>query len=129
MIETEVFDFFARAELPAPALGADEVRRHLHETFSMTGDLKELGSQQDQNFLVTDHDTGEPLGVLKLTNPVFSEAEIELQGLAADTVAEREPALRIPRVVVGPQGRCPRGGTPVRAGCTPVSSSSSVVRR
>ncbi|WP_277243880.1 aminotransferase [Mycolicibacterium obuense] len=104
MIETEVFDFFARTELPAPALGADEVRRHLHETFSMTGDLKELGSQQDQNFLVTDHDTGEPLGVLKLTNPVFSEAEIELQSLAADTVAEREPALRIPRVVVGPHG-------------------------
>ncbi|TRW80326.1 aminotransferase [Mycolicibacterium sp. 018/SC-01/001] len=101
---TEVFDFFTRTELPAPALGVDEVRRHLQETFGADGDLKELGSQQDQNFLVTDESTGAPIGVLKLTNPVFSEAEIDLQGLAADTVAAREPSLRIPRVVIGPHG-------------------------
>lgn len=104
MTETEVFDFFAHPELPAPALGADEVGRHLQETFGTTGDLDELGSQQDQNFLVTDQHTGVPVGVLKLTNPAFSHAEIVLQDLAADTVAEREPSLRIPRVVVGPRG-------------------------
>ncbi|MCG7596412.1 aminotransferase [Mycobacterium sp. PSTR-4-N] len=104
MIETQVFDFFARPELPAPALGMDEVRRHLTETFSITGDLTELGSQQDQNFLLTERDTGAPIGVLKLTNPAFSEAEIDLQSLAADTVAEREPDLRIPRVVIGAHG-------------------------
>ncbi len=101
---TPVFDFFAHSELPAPALAADEVRRHLQETFGTAGDLDELGSQQDQNFLVTDHDTGVPVGVLKLTNPAFSEAEIELQDLAAETVGEREPSLRIPRVVPGPRG-------------------------
>lgn len=42
--------------------------------------------------------------MLKLTNPAFSEAEIDLQSLAADTVAEREPSLRIPRVVLGAGG-------------------------
>ncbi|MEW5810553.1 MAG: aminotransferase [Actinomycetota bacterium] len=100
----EVFDFFAHNELPAPALGVEEVRHLLRENFGVSGSVRELGSQQDQNFLVVDDGTGDPVGVLKLTNPAFSEAEIDMQGLAADTVADREPTVRIPRVVVGPRG-------------------------
>lgn len=99
-----VFDFFAHHELPAPTLGVDEVRRLVRETFGLQCDITELGSQQDQNFLVSDDENAAPIGVLKLSNPVFSEAEIELQDLAAKTVAECEPALRIPQVVVGPRG-------------------------
>lgn len=100
----QVFDFFANPELPTPTLSIDEVRQLMDETFGMAGHVTELGSQQDQNFLVSDIANSAPIGVLKLSNPVFSEAEIDLQDLAASTVAEREPALRVPQVVAGPRG-------------------------
>jgi 4-aminobutyrate aminotransferase-like enzyme/Ser/Thr protein kinase RdoA (MazF antagonist) len=101
---TEIFDFFLHQELAAPTLGVDEVRRLLRESFGVECDVVELGSQQDQNFLVFDRDNTAPMGVLKLSNPAFTEMEIDLQDLAARTVAEREPALRVPRLVIGPQG-------------------------
>jgi 4-aminobutyrate aminotransferase-like enzyme/Ser/Thr protein kinase RdoA (MazF antagonist) len=100
----DIFDFFVHRKLPAPTLGVEEVRRLMRKTFGLQCDVTELGSQQDQNFLLLDDENGAPIGVLKLSNPAFSEAEIELQDLAAKTVAEREPALRIPQVVVGPRG-------------------------
>jgi 4-aminobutyrate aminotransferase-like enzyme/Ser/Thr protein kinase RdoA (MazF antagonist) len=100
----QVFDFFANPELPTPTLEIDEVRRLMDETFGMACHLTELGSQQDQNFVVSDIANTAPIGVLKLSNPVFSEAEIDLQDLAAATVAEREPTLRVPQVVDGPRG-------------------------
>lgn len=99
-----VFDFFAQPELPTPTLESDEVRRLMELNFGLACTLTELGSQQDQNFVVRDIDSGAPVGVLKLSNPVFSESEIELQDLAASIVAEREPTLRTPKVVVGPRG-------------------------
>jgi 4-aminobutyrate aminotransferase-like enzyme/Ser/Thr protein kinase RdoA (MazF antagonist) len=100
----QVFDFFANPGLPTPTLELDEVRRLMDETFGMACHVTELGSQQDQNFVVSDIANTAPIGVLKLSNPVFSEAEIDLQNLAAATVAEREPTLRVPRVVDGPRG-------------------------
>ena len=99
-----LFDFFAHHELPTPTLGTVEVRQLMNEAFGLTCLVDELGSQQDQNFLVTDVANTAPIGVLKLSNPVFSEAEIDLQDLAAATVAEREPTLRVPQVVAGPHG-------------------------
>jgi 4-aminobutyrate aminotransferase-like enzyme/Ser/Thr protein kinase RdoA (MazF antagonist) len=104
LMADQVFDFFAHRELPTPTLGIDEIRRLMRETFGLRCDLSELGSQQDQNFVVSDTESATPIGVLKLSNPVFSEAEVELQGLAAKTVAEREPTLRVPQVVAGPRG-------------------------
>ncbi len=53
--------------------------------------------------MLTSNDA-EPLGVLKISNPVFSEAEIEMQDKAAAAVALAEPSLRIPQVVSGPKG-------------------------
>lgn len=85
----QVFDFFANPELPTPTLEIDEVRRLMDETFGLACHVSELGSQQDQNFVVSDIANTAPIGVLKLSNPVFSEAEIDLQDLAAATVAER----------------------------------------
>ncbi len=98
-----VFDFFDCPELPTPTLEIDEVQRLLLETFGLPATVVELGSQQDQNFVVHDENST-PIGVLKLSNPVFSEAEIELQDLAASTVAEHRPGLRTPQVVEGPRG-------------------------
>ncbi|WP_154096232.1 aminotransferase class III-fold pyridoxal phosphate-dependent enzyme [Microbacterium testaceum] len=101
---TPVFDYFSQVDLPTPTLSDDEVQRLFADTFGVEIDVQALGSQQDQNFRVFARGSGEPLGVLKLSNPVFSEAEIEMQDAAATRVAERSPQVRIPRIVVGPRG-------------------------
>jgi len=98
------FDYFAHGELPTPTLATEEARTLLREVYGVDADLRSLGSQQDQNFLVTRTGDAEPLGVLKISNPVFSESEIEMQDAAAATVARAEPTLRIPEVVTGPRG-------------------------
>ena len=104
LMADQVFDFFARPELPSPTLGIEEVVRLMDEVFGLRCTITELGSQQDQNFVVSGTENVAPIGVLKLSNPVFSEPEIDLQDLAARTVAEREPALRFPQVVAGTRG-------------------------
>lgn len=101
---TPVFDYFSQVDLPTPTLTDDEVRRLFADTFGVDIDVQALGSQQDQNFRVFARGSAEPLGVLKLSNPVFSEAEIEMQDAAAARVAERSPQVRIPRIVEGPRG-------------------------
>ena len=101
---TPVFDYFSQVDLPTPTLSDDEVQRLFADTFGVEIDVQALGSQQDQNFRVFARGSGEPIGVLKLSNPVFSEAEIEMQDAAAARVAERSPQVRIPRIVVGPRG-------------------------
>ena len=101
---TPVFDYFSQVDLPTPTLSDDEVQRLFADTFGVEIDVQALGSQQDQNFRVFARGSAEPLGVLKLSNPVFSEAEIEMQDAAATRVAERSPQVRIPRIVVGPRG-------------------------
>lgn len=98
------FDYFAHVELPTPSLGDDEVRRLFAQTFGVEIDLRSLGSQQDQNFRVFARGSDEPLGVLKISNPAFSEAEIDLQDRAAARVADHDPTLRVPRLVAGPRG-------------------------
>ncbi|MDZ5145677.1 aminotransferase [Microbacterium testaceum] len=101
---TPVFDYFSQVDLPTPTLSDDEVRRLFADAFGVDIDVRGLGSQQDQNFRVFRRGSSEPLGVLKLSNPVFSEAEIEMQDAAAALVAERSPHMRIPRIVEGPRG-------------------------
>jgi len=98
------FDYFAHGELPTPTLPTDEARALLRDVCGVDAHLRSLGSQQDQNFLVTPVGDEEPLGVLKISNPVFSESEIEMQDAAAAAVARAEPTLRIPEVVTGPRG-------------------------
>jgi len=98
------FDYFAHGELPTPTLPTDEARALMSEVYGVDVDLRSLGSQQDQNFLVTPVTGGDPLGVLKISNPVFSESEIDMQDAAAAVVARAEPTLRIPRIVEGPRG-------------------------
>ncbi len=99
-----VFDYFSQVDLPTPTLSDAEVVRLFAETFGVEIDVRALGSQQDQNFRVFRRGSTEPLGVLKLSNPVFSEAEIDMQDAAAATVAARSPHVRIPKLVEGPRG-------------------------
>lgn len=88
------FDFFAQPELPAPTLSADEILELCAREFSLTGTVTELGSQQDQNFLLTPSE-GEPV-VIKVVNPAFTEAEVAAQDAATELLAELSP-LRIAR--------------------------------
>ncbi|WP_447946487.1 aminotransferase [Microbacterium lacticum] len=101
---TDVFDYFTQVDLPTPTLSDEEVQRLFVETFGVEIDVQSLGSQQDQNLRVFERGSTQPLGVLKLSNPVFSEAEIDMQDAAAATVAERSPHVRVPRIVNGPRG-------------------------
>ena len=84
-----LFDFFATAELPAPAVDADQARDIAGERFGLRADVSALGSQQDANFLLRDA-AGQPLGVLKIANPVFSRIELEAQDAAAAFIAAGE---------------------------------------
>lgn len=99
-----VFDYFAQVDLPTPTLPEDEARRLVADVFGVEVDTASLGSQQDQNLRLFARGSSEPLGVLKISNPAFSEAEVELQDTAAAVVAERSPHVRVPRLVEGPRG-------------------------
>jgi 4-aminobutyrate aminotransferase-like enzyme/Ser/Thr protein kinase RdoA (MazF antagonist) len=101
---SELFDYFTQVSLPTPTLSESEVKSLFAKTFGVDVDVDALGSQQDQNFRVFPSGSEQPLGVLKLSNPAFSEAEIEMQDSAAAVVADRNPQLRIPRIVEGPTG-------------------------
>lgn len=88
------FDFFSAGELPAPNLPADEVAAIAREHWGLDVSLEPLGSQQDQNFLARDVD-GAPVGVVKITNPAFTAAELDAQDHAASRIAAAAPHLRI----------------------------------
>ncbi|SMG49966.1 aminotransferase [Agreia pratensis] len=98
------FDYFAQVELPTPTLDVAEVLHLVSSRFGLDVEARSLGSQQDQNFRLFSRDSGHPLGVLKISNPVFSEAEIDMQDRAAAMVADHDETLRIPRIVEGPLG-------------------------
>jgi 4-aminobutyrate aminotransferase-like enzyme/Ser/Thr protein kinase RdoA (MazF antagonist) len=87
------FDFFGAGELPAPNLPADEVASIVRERWGIDAELSPLGSQQDQNFLA--RVDGEPVGVVKITNPAFTATELAAQEAAAARIAASAPAVRI----------------------------------
>jgi 4-aminobutyrate aminotransferase-like enzyme/Ser/Thr protein kinase RdoA (MazF antagonist) len=103
-MSTPLFDYFTHAGLPAPTLRVDEVRELLASTFGLVVDVEPLGSQQDQNFRLLEPGSREPIGVLKLSNPAFSETEIDMQDRAAAAVAAGMDAPRVPRIIAGLNG-------------------------
>lgn len=100
----ELFNYFDHVELPTPTLSTDEVEKLCELVFGIDVVANPLGSQQDQNFRLFPRGSDAPFGVLKLSNPVFSETEIRMQDAATDAVAVADPTLRVPRVLSGPRG-------------------------
>ncbi|PKQ31263.1 MAG: 4-aminobutyrate aminotransferase [Actinobacteria bacterium HGW-Actinobacteria-2] len=100
-LPTEPFDFFTAGELPAPTLSPTEAA-HVLAVLGVSGEVSELGSQQDQNFLI------DGVGVLKLANPAFPGRDTLAQDAVAELVAEAFADLRVARVLR-------TGGAPVRA--------------
>jgi 4-aminobutyrate aminotransferase-like enzyme/Ser/Thr protein kinase RdoA (MazF antagonist) len=71
--------------LPAPAVSAEEAARLADRHFGVSGDVRELGSTQEANFRVRGPD-GDV--VLKVANPAFSAAELDLQNQVMLRLAE-----------------------------------------
>jgi 4-aminobutyrate aminotransferase-like enzyme/Ser/Thr protein kinase RdoA (MazF antagonist) len=83
------FDFFRTSGLPVPAVDDAQARTIATEYFGVAGTITALGSQQDANFLISDH-AGVPVGVLKIANPAFSLVELQAQDAAAAFIAAGE---------------------------------------
>jgi 4-aminobutyrate aminotransferase-like enzyme/Ser/Thr protein kinase RdoA (MazF antagonist) len=88
------FNFLEAPALPAPQVTEAQAEEILATHYGLRARAKSLGSNQDKNFVVTGPDD-EIVGVLKIANPAFNATEIEAQDLAAELIAEAEPALRI----------------------------------
>jgi len=96
---------FVARQLRAPRLSATGAAAIASATFGVHGSALELGSHQDQNFRIA---AGGTSYVLKVANPAFSHAELDLQNRAMEHVAARLrtrvpvalPAVHGPDVVV-----------------------------
>ena len=86
------FDFLMNPALPRPDVTAGDAARIARAHWGAEGEIRELGSNQDRNFLLDD---GSRRVVLKVSNPVFGLEEARAQNLAAAAVAES--GLRAPR--------------------------------
>ncbi len=75
---------FAGHELHSPRF--EDARAIARDRFGIDGAVSELGSHGLQNVLV---DTGSARYVLKIANPVFAEAKLDLQNRAMVHLAER----------------------------------------
>jgi 4-aminobutyrate aminotransferase-like enzyme/Ser/Thr protein kinase RdoA (MazF antagonist) len=86
------------------------------DAFGVDGEVRELGSQQDRNFLVDG-----PSGrfVLKVANPGFSDDEVDVQDAALRHLGGRLPGLAVPEPRAALDGarvvHFAEGGTPLRA--------------
>lgn len=98
---TQPFNFFEEAALPAPEIMVTQAAEYVRATYGIEGEVTELGSQQDANFLV---DAADARYVLKVSNAAFTREDLAAQDLAAAQVARHEPDIQVPVAVPGPDG-------------------------
>ena len=82
------------AGLVRPEVSPELARRVATELFGVAGPVRELGSQQDRNFLLQD---ASGRYVLKVANPAFADDELNAQDAALAHLARQAPALQVPR--------------------------------
>jgi len=104
---TTGWDFFDAVALPAPRVDEAWARRVARESFSLAALAHQLGSNQDANFLLRTP-AGQPVAVLKVSNPAFSSAEVSVQDAAADRIAAACPQLRVAQVLRADDGAVQR---------------------
>lgn len=85
-----------RTQLARPDVSTDEAPAVLAQHYGLSGDLAELGSQQDRNFRV---DADEGRFVLKVTRVEYARVEIEAQNAALRHVGAKPGAPKVPEVV------------------------------
>lgn len=75
----------------------DEAAAVAHELFRISGKLERLATEKDDTFRLTEADGARY--ILKVSNPVEAQSEIDLQTSLLKFIAVRDPALPIPRVL------------------------------
>jgi 4-aminobutyrate aminotransferase-like enzyme/Ser/Thr protein kinase RdoA (MazF antagonist) len=90
--------------LVRPAVDAADAVAIAREVYGLAAAARELGSQQDRNFLL-DTDRGRLL--LKIDNAATAEAELAAQDAALAHLAAR--GLRVPAPITGPDGQTRQG--------------------
>ncbi|MEY9790893.1 Ser/Thr protein kinase RdoA (MazF antagonist) [Sinorhizobium fredii] len=85
-----------RTELTRPDVSADEAKTILLEHYGLSGELTELGSQQDRNYRI---DTAEGRFVLKIARAEYERVELEAQNAALRHVSAKADAPTVPQVV------------------------------
>ncbi|MCV4286045.1 aminotransferase [Pseudomonas capsici] len=84
-----------RSSLPCPQVDTDQALQLLEQHYGLSGSLKELGSQQDRNFLL---DTRQRRYVLKICHGAYSTVELDAQHAALQHLASHS-AVRVPGVI------------------------------
>ena len=90
-------------DLPNPELTPERAAAIVLEHWGLEAVLDEVGSSQDQNFRTTAAD-GRRF-VLKIANPYWRRAELELQNAAMHHLAEARPGFAVPVPVPAVDGR------------------------
>ncbi|MFN3636250.1 MAG: phosphotransferase, partial [Rhizobium rhizophilum] len=90
-----------RTELPRPNVSLADARFIFNEFYGFSGPIRELGSQQDRNFLI---DTGTERLVLKVTRAEYPHHELQAQNLAMDHLRSLNIGLRIPEPIAALTG-------------------------
>ncbi|MDQ0423418.1 4-aminobutyrate aminotransferase-like enzyme/Ser/Thr protein kinase RdoA (MazF antagonist) [Peteryoungia aggregata LMG 23059] len=85
-----------RTELPRPNVSLADAKIIFNDFYGFSGPIRELGSQQDRNFLI---DTGEERLVLKVTRAEYPQYELDAQNRAMDHLRGLEIGLRIPEPI------------------------------
>ena len=89
-----------RSSLPCPDIDSRRAGHLLHQHYGLSGALKELGSQQDRNFLL-DADAGRY--VFKACHGDYSTVELDAQHAALQHLASHS-GVRVPRVIRASSG-------------------------
>ncbi|WP_018235461.1 aminotransferase [Ensifer sp. BR816] len=90
-----------RTELPRPDVSADEAKTILLEHYGLSGDVAELGSQQDRNYRI---DTGEGRFVLKIARADYERVELEAQNAVLRHLGTKPNAPMVPKVIPARDG-------------------------
>lgn len=101
------FNFLVQPALPAAQITESQAAELLADRYGSRGEVTSLGSQQDCNFLVSEQ--GDPVAVLKIANPAFTETELAAQDAAAELIARTHPDLRVATPLPTRDGEAPQG--------------------
>ena len=89
-----------RSSLPCPEVSAEQAQQLLEQYYGLNGTLKELGSQQDRNYLL---DCGAARYVLKICHGGYSALELQAQHSALAHLAAAS-GIRVPRLIAARNG-------------------------
>jgi 4-aminobutyrate aminotransferase-like enzyme/Ser/Thr protein kinase RdoA (MazF antagonist)/murein DD-endopeptidase MepM/ murein hydrolase activator NlpD len=95
MAEISVFDH------PKPSFTEDTVSKLLLRDYGLAGNLKELVSERDQNFLI---ETIDSKYVLKIANEAEERHFLDLQNATLKHLANVDPSLGVPKLVRAKNG-------------------------